>query len=99
MHCFLKSQSSVLPLSNTFEVCSTFNLIYLNVCYIPKCLSLSSISQIYLILQLNLLFMFVCIFSFIGHTLTTGASSFSCYNLIASKSNTFYLNKLDHSNN
>ena len=72
MYCFLKSQSIVLPLSNTFEVCSTFNLIYLNVRYIPKCLSLSSISQIYLILQLNLLFMFVHTFSFKGRPLQQG---------------------------
>lgn len=50
MYCFLKSQSLVLPLSNTFEVCSTFNLIYLNVRYIPKCLYVSSISQQYDIL-------------------------------------------------
>lgn len=43
---------------------------------------------------------YVCTYFFLQRSpLTTGASSFSCYNLIASKSNTFYLNKLDHSNN
>ena len=45
-------------------------------------------------------FIYVCTYFFLQRSpLTTGASSFSCYNLIACKSNTFYLNKLDHSNN
>ena len=83
MYCFLKSQSLVLPLSNTFEVCSTFNLIYLNVCYIPKCLSLSSISQQYDILCYILFLRMLSLVAMFCPTLR-GEKWFSCYNLITS---------------